>query len=53
MMKKEYAKPVLEITRFEAHDIITASAAGNMIKDANENIEKMNSNIQVFKQNMK
>lgn len=52
-MKEKYMKPVLEITRFEAHDVITASGTGNMTQAVNEQIEKINSGIQVFEQGMK
>lgn len=41
-MKEKYTKPVIEITRFEAHDVITTSTAGNMIRSVNEQIDKEN-----------
>lgn len=41
-MKETYVKPILEITRFEAHDVITSSSAGNMTQAVNEQIEKTN-----------
>lgn len=53
IMKKEYIKPVLEITRFEAHDVITASSTGNMVKMVNEDIERKSGNIKSFEEFMK
>lgn len=52
-MKEKYTKPVLEITRFEAHDVITASTAGNMTKAVNEQIDKVNLDIKQFGDSMK
>jgi hypothetical protein len=52
-MKEKYTKPVMEITRFEAHDVITASSAGNMIKAVNEKIDKVNLDIKNFGDFMK
>lgn len=47
-MKDKYIKPNIEITRFEAHDVITASAAGNMIRAVNEQIDKENLTAKIF-----
>lgn len=47
-MKEKYMKPDLEITRFEADDVITASSAGNMTQNVNEMIEKDNVGIKDF-----
>lgn len=52
-MKEKYTKPVLEITRFEAHDVITASSAGNMTKVINEQIDQLNLDKKVFTDFMK
>lgn len=48
-MKEKYTKPVLELTRFEAHDVIAASSAGNMTKAVNEQIDKINLDEKIFK----
>lgn len=52
-MKEKYMKPVLEITRFEAHDVITASVAGNMTESVNLEIEQISSNVKIFEESMK
>jgi|GEM_PF-4776804 len=52
-MKAEYKKPTLEITRFEAHDVIATSSSTNMTQEVNEQIEKANVGIKNFTEQMK